>query len=53
MKPTFAIPMRISYLPKATVTASLPRDIRLQIVSSCAAPPDGRGWLHEPKHDTG
>jgi bifunctional non-homologous end joining protein LigD len=43
--------MPISYLPKAAVAASLPRDVRPQIASSCAQPPAGDGWLHEPKHD--
>jgi hypothetical protein len=43
--------MAISYLPKTAVAASLPRDVRPQIASSCAQPPDGNGWLHEPKHD--
>jgi len=38
-------------LPAAAVPASVPADIRLQIVSACAAPPDGKGWLHEIKHD--
>jgi bifunctional non-homologous end joining protein LigD len=36
---------------QAAVAASLPRDIRPQIVSSCAEPPAGNDWLHEPKHD--
>src|SRR3954451_18801236 len=35
----------------AAVPADIPRDVRLQIVSSCAEPPAGHGWLHEIKHD--
>ena len=35
--------------PSGAVPASLPADIRLQIVSPCARPPDGDGWLHEIK----
>src|SRR5437763_3482723 len=42
--------MQIS-LPSSAVPANLPSDIRLQIVSACARPPDGDGWLHEVKHD--
>src|SRR5262249_18748855 len=39
-------------LPKAALSAALPRDIRLQIVSSSGgAVPDGDDWLHEIKHD--
>jgi len=38
-------------LPARAVPASVPADIRLQIVCSCARPPDGDGWLHEVKHD--
>ena len=38
-------------VPPAAVTAEIPRRIRLQIVSSCADPPAGNGWLHEVKHD--
>lgn len=29
----------------------MPGEVRIQIVSSCAAPPAGDGWLHEVKHD--
>jgi hypothetical protein len=29
----------------------VPRDVRLQIVSSCVEPSSGDGWLHEIKHD--
>lgn len=38
-------------LPSAALPASVPGNVRLQIVSSCAKPPDGDGWLHEIKHD--
>jgi bifunctional non-homologous end joining protein LigD len=38
-------------LPRGAVPANLPADIRLQIVSPCARPPEGDGWLHEIKHD--
>src|SRR5437764_9119520 len=37
--------------PPGAVPANLPANIRLQIVSPCAQPPDGDGWLHEIKHD--
>lgn len=36
---------------RGTKSASLPTDIRLQIVASAAEPPLGAGWLHEIKHD--
>jgi bifunctional non-homologous end joining protein LigD len=36
--------------PPATVPADVSRSV-LQIVSPCAAPPEGEGWLHEIKHD--
>jgi putative ABC transport system substrate-binding protein len=39
-------------MPSAAVLAEIPRDIRLQIVSGCAEPPSGDGWLHEIKHET-
>jgi bifunctional non-homologous end joining protein LigD len=29
----------------------MPGEVRLQIVSGCAEPPPGEGWLHEIKHD--
>ena len=39
-------------LPKAAFAAAIPRDFRLQIVSTSGGNvPDGDGWLHEPKHD--
>jgi bifunctional non-homologous end joining protein LigD len=37
-------------LPGAAA-AEIPRDIRLQIVSPGAQPPEGEGWLHEINHD--
>ena len=37
--------------PSAAIPADLPRDVRLQIVSTCPEIPDGDGWLHEIKHD--
>src|SRR5207248_6075498 len=38
-------------LPPGAVPASMPRDVRLQIVTPCKKPPSGDGWLHEIKHD--
>jgi hypothetical protein len=38
-------------LPRAAALAEIPRQIRLQIVSPGAEPPEGDGWLHEIKHD--
>jgi hypothetical protein len=38
-------------LHPAAVPASEPADVRLQIVSHCAKPPDGDNLLHEIKHD--
>jgi bifunctional non-homologous end joining protein LigD len=38
-------------LPPEAVPAEIPRRIPLQIVSSCAEPPEDDGWLHEVKHD--
>jgi hypothetical protein len=38
-------------LSPSAAPADVPRDVRLQIVSSCAEPPSGDGWLHEIKHD--
>src|SRR5262249_58523071 len=43
-------PMPMS-LPPGAVPASIPRDVRLQIVTPCKRPPVGDGWLHEIKHD--
>jgi len=37
--------------PSAAIPARLPADLRLQIVSPSARPPDGDRWLHEIKHD--
>ena len=42
--------MPLSFPPGA-VAAKAPADIRLQIVSPCASPPEGDGWLHKIKHD--
>ena len=44
-------PMSNFTLPGAAVPADIPRPLRLQIVSSCAAPPEGDGWLQKAKHD--
>src|SRR4051812_9678806 len=38
-------------LPPSAVPADLPRDVRLQVVSTCPEIPDGDDWLHENKHD--
>ena len=38
-------------LPPGAIPASLPGDVRLQIVTPCKRPPSGDGWLHEIKHD--
>ena len=38
-------------LPPAAIPTDLPRDVRLQIVSTCPELPDGDGWLHEIKHE--
>jgi bifunctional non-homologous end joining protein LigD len=38
-------------IPRAAVRAGLPPNLRLPLVSPCAAPPEGEGWLHEIKHD--
>src|SRR5438067_11638893 len=38
-------------LPPGAVPASMPRDVRLQIVTPCKKPPEGDGCLHEIKHD--
>jgi bifunctional non-homologous end joining protein LigD len=37
--------------PTGAVPANRPERIRLQIVTSAGEPPDGKGWLHEIKHD--
>jgi bifunctional non-homologous end joining protein LigD len=31
--------------------AEAPREVRLQLASTRAEPPEGDGWLHEIKHD--
>ena len=46
-----ACPMPKIALPPAATPADLPGEVRLQIVSHCAEPPGGDGWLHEVKHD--
>jgi bifunctional non-homologous end joining protein LigD len=38
-------------LPHTAALAEIPRQVRLQIVSPGAEPPEGDGWLHEIKHD--
>jgi bifunctional non-homologous end joining protein LigD len=38
-------------LPHAAIPADPPGEVRFQIVSACAEPPAGEGWLHEIKHD--
>jgi bifunctional non-homologous end joining protein LigD len=38
-------------LPSAATAATLPREVRLQVVSASAEPPQGSDWLHEIKHD--
>ncbi len=35
----------------AAVRVALPTAVRLQIVTTTPAPPEGDGWLHEIKHD--
>src|SRR5437763_13421702 len=45
------IPMIDTRPSSAAVRAALPATVRLQIVTTTAAPPDGDGWLHEIKHD--
>jgi len=37
-------------LPKAAISAVLPRDIHPQIASSYTEPPAGKDWLHERHH---
>lgn len=44
-------PMLTFPRPSAAMPTELPRDVRLQIVSTCPEIPDGDGWLHEIKHD--
>jgi bifunctional non-homologous end joining protein LigD len=45
------VPMTRFTLPAGAVQADLPERIPLQVVTSTTAPPDGKGWLHEIKHD--
>src|SRR5437763_8321 len=37
--------------PSSAIPADPPGEVRFQIVSACAEPPAGEGWLHEIKHD--
>jgi hypothetical protein len=46
-----AAPMTKSTFPAGAVPAELPARIPLQVVTSTNEPPDGKGWLHEIKHD--
>jgi bifunctional non-homologous end joining protein LigD len=43
--------MPIYPLPSGVIPDELPQRVRLQIVATSVAPPDGEGWLHEVKHD--
>ncbi|HET9848694.1 MAG TPA: hypothetical protein VFR68_09090 [Candidatus Dormibacteraeota bacterium] len=43
--------MPAMHIPRAAVAACLPRNIRPQVALSCASPPPGENWMHEPKHD--
>jgi bifunctional non-homologous end joining protein LigD len=45
------IPMTETSTYATAVRTALPTTVRLQIVTTTAAPPDGDGWLHEIKHD--
>jgi hypothetical protein len=38
-------------LPAGASLSCQPTSVRLQIVATSPAPPDGEGWLHEIKHD--
>ena len=38
-------------LPPGAVRASVPADVRLQVVTPCKRPPSGDDWLHEIKHE--
>ena len=46
-----AVPMSKFTLPAGAVPADLPARVPLQVVTSTTEPPDGKGWLHEIKHD--
>src|SRR5215469_5872752 len=46
-----ATPMPKFTLPAGAIPADLPERIPLQVVTSTTEPPDGKGWLHEIKHD--
>jgi len=43
--------MMNSPFPSVAIAAPLPSRIGLPLVSPCAEPPSGDGWLHEIKHD--
>ena len=45
------VPMPKFPLPISAVAADMPREIRFQLSSTRAEPPEGDGWLHEMKHD--
>ena len=49
--PFYGSSMSIFATPPAAVPAEIPRRVPLQIVSPCAEPLEGDGWLHEVKHD--
>jgi bifunctional non-homologous end joining protein LigD len=44
-------PMMRFTFPAGAVPADLPERVRLQALTPVAEPPDGKGWLHEIKHD--
>jgi ATP dependent DNA ligase domain len=45
------VPMSRFAVPPAAVRAEIPHRVPFQIVAPSAEPPDGKGWLHEVKHD--
>src|SRR5215472_5896846 len=49
--PSYESPMSSFAVPPAAVLAEIPHRVPFQIVSPSAEPPDGKGWLHEIKHD--
>jgi ATP-dependent DNA ligase len=52
-RPSALAAARCRHVSPSPQRRSRPRPYRLpfQIVTSCPAPPDGEGWLHEIKHD--
>jgi len=38
-------------LPLTAIAADAPREVRFQLASTRAEPPEGDAWLHEIKHD--